>query len=242
MAPPSSPEVAAGQLTLVGTVHRQPGNAVGLPALLQELAPDAITLEVSPFAIHWRLAVGPRLLARLEKILDRFSALHGVDRGSLEKHPQVVGIRSLLALPEEFRGAAGYAGPRGVPLALIDLSAVSARKLRRVETELVTWENLSMLLTLPPALSPGEDYLLARRLLAGKVALEVRQAFLAGRRGREGIGVRDAIMAREIRRRRPRGHLVHVGGWVHLLADEQGETLFSRLAELKPGRRLLDPF
>jgi hypothetical protein len=70
----------------------------------------------------------------------------------------------------------------------------------------------------------------------------IRQAFLAGRRGEEGIGRRDRHMAGEIRRllaARP-GRLVHIGGWVHLVADREGETLYSRLEELSPERLILD--
>jgi hypothetical protein len=70
----------------------------------------------------------------------------------------------------------------------------------------------------------------------------MRQAFLEGRRGDEGIGPRDRWMAAQIRRllaARCGGHLVHVGGWVHLVEDARGETLYSLLADLAPQRLLL---
>jgi hypothetical protein len=70
----------------------------------------------------------------------------------------------------------------------------------------------------------------------------VRQAFLEGRRGEEGIGPRDRWMAAQIRRLlapRRGAHLVHVGGWVHLVEDAQGETLYTLLADLAPQRLLL---
>lgn len=229
-----------GRVTLVGTVHRR-GNDADLLSLLETLSPDIITLELSPRAVHWRLSEGPRLLRRFERILHRIAVVEGLDRQALDRHPEVAGIRVLLAFPAEFRAAAAWAGPRGVPLLPVDLSAISARKLKRVEEELVTFRNLRTLLSMPRETAEEEGYVSARRLVEGNSGREVREAFLARRRGEEGIGVRDRWMARAIRRRvrgRPEIRLVHLGGWVHLVEDERGETLFSRLKDLQPERIL----
>jgi hypothetical protein len=70
-----------------------------------------------------------------------------------------------------------------------------------------------------------------------------RSAFLQGCRGEEGIGPRDRHLAAKIRalvQSQP-GQLVHIGGWVHLLDDPSGETLYSLLGDLQPRRLLLDP-
>ena len=240
MRPPSSPD-RSGRLTLVGIVHRRPETAEALQALLQTLHPDELTLEMSPYAVHWRLGTAPRLLLRLERILARLSASEGIAPSDLENHPEVRGIRALLAFPEEFCAAARYAAPRGIPLHLVDLSTISARKLCRVEKELVTFRNLKVLTTLPEPPEAVEGYATARRLLTADPLLV--RAFLAGRRGREGIGMRDRWMERALRRRlrqRPGIHLVHIGGWVHLLEDPQKQTLFSRLEDLRPMRRVVD--
>ena len=238
MGPQSSPD-RCGRLTLVGIVHRRPGTAEALQALLQALHPDELTLEMSPYAVHWRLGTVPRLLRRLERILARLSVYECTALSDLENHPEVRGIRALLAFPEEFRAAARYAASEGIPLHLADLSPISGRKLLRVEKELVTFRNLQVLTALPEPPGAGEGYGTARRLMAGDPLLV--QAFLARRRGREEIGLRDRWMERAIRRRlgqRPGIHLVHIGGWVHLLKDPQKQTLFSRLQDLRPRRVL----
>lgn len=226
-------------LTLVGTIHRT-GASRELRALLTRLRPDVLTLEMSPYALWWRLERGRLLLKQLDEILDALRAEKGLPAGTLSGHPQVQGIRALLSLPFEYEAASAYAAETGTPLHLIDSSLISARKLRRVERELITTENLRTLLNLPPSPSP-EDSSLARALVRQGRDAAVRLAFLAPRRGPEGIGERDRRMAAAIRRHlRAEGHLVHIGGWVHLVEDEQGETLYSRLQDLGPLRVLLD--
>lgn len=238
MRQPSFPE-AGGRLILIGTVHRHPGTFPALLSLLEELQPTRITLEISPFAVHWRLAESPRQLRRLGRILDRLASRQGYDRTGLDEHPTVQAIRALIALPAEFRATVGYAGNRGLPLHLLDDSRISARRLRQVEKELVTLRNLLTLLALPEGPPAAEGCGTASRLIEQDPGPEVRRAFLAGRRQREGIGLRDARMAQEIvRHLQPGERLVHIGGWVHLVEDELGETLFSRLRHLGPQRVL----
>jgi hypothetical protein len=235
-------EGALTRLTLVGTVHREPQGREKLTALLERLNPDAITLEMSPYAIAFRRGRGPLLLARLEAILDRLAVETGSHAGELAAHREVVGIRSLLGLPFEFQAAAAYAAAAGIPLDLLDSSLVSARKLRRVERELLTLGNLQVLVRLPVAPPPSESPVTARRMVLEDPGLAVRQAFLSGRRGTEGIGPRDIRLAQKIRRRLkdcPGSHLVHIGGWVHLVEDDRRETLFSLLEDLHPERVLL---
>jgi hypothetical protein len=230
------------RLTLVGTVHREPQGREKLISLLEMLLPDALTLEVSPYAIAFRRRRGPLLLARLETLLDRLAVETGRDPGELAAHQEVAGIRSLLALPFEFQAAADYAAAAGIPLDLLDSSLTSARKLRWVERELLTWDNLRVLVHLPVSSLHKENAATARRMVLGNLGTAVLQAFLAGRRDAEGIGPRDYRLAREIRRRLKGSagrHLVHIGGWVHLVEDERGKTLFSLLEDLNPQRVLL---
>jgi hypothetical protein len=163
------------------------------------------------------------------------------DRLELAAHPEVAGIRTLLALPFEYQAATAYAAATGIPLALLDSSLVSARKLRRAEQELITPENLRPLVNLP-ASPPAEAAAVARRLVLGRPGAAVRQAFLQVRRGPEGVGPRDRRMASAIRHllaAHSGTHLLHVGGWVHLVEDEGGETLYSLLRDLEPERVLL---
>jgi hypothetical protein len=227
---------------LIGTVHRNPRGRQLLTSLLEKLRPDALTLEVSPYAIEFRRRHGPLLRRRLSGILDRLAAETGRGRAGLAAHPEVAGIEALLELPFEYRAATDYATAAGIPLDLLDSSLVSARKLRRVEKELLSPENLRILLKRQAGSPPPESHAVARRLVLEGAGASVRQAFLAPRRGPEGIGPRDRHLAEEIRRRLvdlPGGRLAHIGGWVHLVADEQGETLYSLLRDWNPQRLLL---
>jgi hypothetical protein len=199
---------------------------------------------MSEKAFAYRQSEARRLLLRLDRIVARLAGEAEVEPEKLQAHPAVADIRTLLALPFEYRAAAAYAAEVGIDLHLIDRSDVSAAKLMRVETELITYRNLRTLVALPAGAekSDFEGYGRACALLVRDPGAAVRQAFLEGRRGEEGIGPRDRWMAKQIRQLladRPGGHLVHVGGWVHLVEDARGETLFSLLADLKPQRLLL---
>jgi pheromone shutdown protein TraB len=231
------------QLTLIGTVHRDPQGLQRLSALLERLQPDLLTLEMSPYALRYRQTRGPSQLLRLERILERLAIETGRSLQELQSCQAVVDIHKLLALPYEYQTASDYADRHDCRLALIDIAEISALKLKRVESGLITYRNLKILTALPEAAATHrqESYTSAQALLLNNPAAAVRSAFLRQRRGLEGVGPRDQLMAEQIRRLLQDGacqHLVHIGGWVHLLEDPQGETLFSRLAECSPTRRL----
>jgi hypothetical protein len=229
-------------LTLIGTVHHDPRSAAPLAALLKQLQPDQLTVEISPDVVAYRQTHGVLLLRKLGMIVDRL--LRPSAPSSLVDHPGIVAIRNLLGLPYEFRVACTYAEEKGIVVQAIDHSDSSLTKLRPVEERLISLQHLKRI-----AASPGEAppdnahrYELARQLLASPDA-RLRRAFLQGCRGEEGIGPRDRHLAAKIRsllQGKP-GHLVHIGGWVHLLDDPDNETLYSLLSDLQPRCLLLDP-
>lgn len=237
----SSTPDPAHRLTLIGTVHRDRNGEPRLVAALQRLAPTLVTLELSSTSLSYRQQHGGLLRQRLERILERLAAGNAAEYARIENHPTVIDIRQLLDLPFEYRAAAAYGAQRGVMPALIDLPQVAEQKLRRVETELITLRNLRTLVGLPGQVPEQERYTDAAALVERSSSPALRRAFLVGRRGDEGIGPRDRQMAAEIRRRMasPEATLVHIGGWVHLVDDPDGETLYSLLADLQPHRLLL---
>jgi hypothetical protein len=230
-------------ITLIGTVHHDPNSSAPLAALLAQLQPDRLTVEISPEVVLYRQTHGVLLLRKLGMIVERLAGSTALAL-PLAEHPGIRMIRTLLGLPYEFRVACTYARKRGVEVQAIDESDSSLAKLRPVEERLISLRHLKKI-----AASPGEEppetahrYALARQLLASPDA-RLRSAFLQGCRGEEGIGPRDRHLAAKIRalaQSQP-GHLVHIGGWVHLLDDPAGETLYSLLADLQPRRILLDP-
>jgi len=231
------------KLTLVGTVHRDQHGHQHLSTLLEQLQPHLLTLEMSPYALHYRQTRGRQQLLRLERILERLAAETGRPVQELKTCQAIRDIFKLLALPYEYCAARDFADRRGCRLELVDVAEVSALKLKRVETGLITYHNLKVLIALPEqeASQCQESYGTAQTLLLNDPAASICAAFLRQRRGTEGVGPRDRAMAEQIRRllQGGSGHLVHVGGWVHLLTDPLGETLFSRLGEYAPVRRLL---
>ena len=230
-------------LTLIGTVHHDPRCAAPLAELLAQLQPARLTVEISPNVVAYRQTHGVLLLRKLGMIVERLLG-QSASPVFIVDHPGIVAIRNLLGLPYEFRVACTYARKRGIEVQAIDESEVSLLKLRQVEERLISLQHLKRIAASPPEVPPdnAHRYALARQLLTSPDA-RLRSAFLQGCRGEEGIGPRDRHLAAKIRslaQDQP-GHLVHIGGWVHLLDDPGGETLYSLLSDLHPRRLLLDP-
>lgn len=205
------------RLTLLGTVHRDSQGKNRLTHLLEELRPNLITLEMSPYGYEYRTLRTRPLIARLERILDRLADEFDQPRDTFASHPAIVDIRELLELPFEYRAAEAYARTHGATLKLVDLSEVSVAKLRRVETGLISYRNLRVLVqrASEATLINNESYTTARQLLADTATVSLRRSFLAGKRGKEGIGPRDAAMAKEIERQLKGGQ---TSGWFTLAA------------------------
>lgn len=230
-------------ITLIGTVHHDTRSAAPLAALLAQLQPGRLTVEIAPEVVLYRQTHGVLLLRKLGMIVERLAGSAAL-APTLAEHPGIKTIRTLLGLPYEFRVACSYARQRGIEVQAIDQADSSLDKLRPVEERLISLRHLKKIVSSPKA-APADNahrYELARQLLASPDD-KLRSAFLHGCRGEEGIGPRDRHLAEKIRslaQGRP-GHLVHIGGWVHLLDDPAGETLYSLLADLQPRRLLLDP-
>lgn len=230
-------------ITLIGTVHHDPRSPAPLAALLAQLQPDRLTVEIAPEVVLYRQTHGILLLRKLGMIVERLASA-AASAPPLAEHPGIKTIRTLLGLPYEYRVACSYARQRGIEAQAIDQADSSLAKLRPVEERLISLRHLKTIISSPTA-APADNarrYELARQLFAAPDA-RLRQVFLQGCRGEEGIGPRDRHLAEKIRslaQSQP-GHLVHIGGWVHLLDDPAGETLYSLLADLQPRRILLDP-
>lgn len=233
---------SCSRLILIGTVHRDCTGEERLRAILERFAPACVTLELSPTSLLYRQRHGALLRRRLERILRRLAGADPDAMSRIASHPVVGDIRRLLELPFEYRAAAAYGAAQGVVPELIDLPQVAEQKLRRIQEELITLRNLRTLLALPAPPRLPESYADAVVLVERATSPTLRRAFLLGRRGDEGIGPRDRQMAEALRRCCQKfvdGTVVHIGGWVHLVDDPDGQTLYSRLADLQPQRLLL---
>jgi hypothetical protein len=222
--------IAGYRLTLIGTVHGDPRGRVRAGELLNHLRPELVTVEISPFSLRYRRHHGVRWQRQLA------AALAELPEGAA-LHLAIRRLAAQVALPFEVKAAQDYSRRAGVPWRPLDLGFVSRRHLPRFGPELLSLANLKALLTT------------ADGSLAEFVAAEFRRARQAlARAPRRPIspGVSDTWRRERALARRLRGltsrhrRVVHLGGWEHLVAWQDSPGLWGELADLKPGRLLLD--
>jgi hypothetical protein len=229
------------RLTLIGTVHRDPGGLTVLVEDLARLSPHVITLELSCYGLRYRLQ-GKRYLAN--QLLRGLREIRGADKWCVRELKKLLrstgigGIRALLDLPFEYKGARLYSQRDGLPLHYIDSSPYSRQLLKHVD-ELISPGNLKQVIafeTAPLQETVKREYKHAKNLL-----LNGRQSpGLQLSATDEDCKKREKIMANRIRKivaKYPGRNIVHIGGWQHLVV-KQG-TLFNLLEDLEPKRILL---
>jgi len=236
-------------LTLVGTIHRNPN---GLPRLMETLereSPDIITLEMSEYGVAFREKNGFRLKERL------FSIVQGLQEKSAQKergkrdrshNPLAIGpIRAILLtleLPFEFNAAKTYCERKRIPFRCIDLSKYSRMKLKTLQKEMITEDNVRKILAFAAALDPHEQLQqqrnLARMLTSHDADQLLIKTFLNGKSG-DGVVHRNRYMSFRIKELLNNDQkTLHVGGWEHLLDAPRGKTLYGLLKSLRPQRIL----
>jgi hypothetical protein len=208
------------ELTLVGTVHLDPDGAAHLTRLLDGLRPEAITVEVSEYALEFRRSLGPELLARLEPFR----------RPDGRLPPGLAAVAAQLVPPFEYTAAEAHAERHGILVLLVGDGQVSRRLLCRLERELMVTDNLVKLATRD---EPPFAEQVRREWSRAQAAFT--QGPPLGSEARERLGRLDRGLARRIRQHATAGRVVHVGGWEHL------RGLAELLADLEPEVRLLRP-
>ncbi len=230
--PPTLPSnnLLSARLILIGTVHGDPRGYDRALRLLSHLQPDLVTVEISRFSLRYRARQGrgwQRLLAR---------ALEGLPEQAAG-HPAIRRLRAQVALPFEVQAARDWCRDRGAPWRPLDLGSTARRHLPRYGRELLTPDNLRVLL------EAGADGRL-EDLVAGQYR-RARLAYLrspwrlfppSGAETRR----RERFMARRLRALAGRGgRVAHLGGWEHLVPWKDGGGLWRHLEELGPLRLLL---
>jgi hypothetical protein len=227
-------------LVLVGTVHRDPEGHDKLLSLLHEEHPDCLTLEMSPYAVRYRrknrVTLAKRILDTLHD-LDRETSTRGFQ--DFLAHPAIQDTIALIDFPYEYMAASTFSESRKVPFHCIDRSDYSLEKISWIEKELITTENLRTLIDLDPnecSQRTRQEYRLA------SMALHPHGSVIRQPQNHGEISQRDRHMAGRIRKLLTRlrcRKLMHIGGWEHLLDHGTNDTLFERLSDLRPRRRLL---
>jgi hypothetical protein len=219
-----------GPLILIGTVHGDPQGYVRADKLLNNLRPDLVTVEISPFSLRYRLRYGPRWQRQLARALADLPS-------TAASHLAVQRLAAQVALPFEVLAARDYCRQAGVPWRPLDLGAPARRHLPRYASELLSPGNLQALLTT----TDGS--------LVEYVAAEFRRARLAlARHPRRLFPLsnpetlrRERVLARRLRRLAGRyRQVVHLGGWEHLVGWQDSAGLWQGVADLQPRRLLLD--
>jgi hypothetical protein len=229
------------QLTLLGTVHRDPQGLTKLVKDLRRLKPHVITVEFSSYGLIYRRRkkkiLTEKLLQGLQEIRET-EILRIPQLKDLLRSTGIGGIASLLDLPFEYKGARFYGQRHGLPLHCLDSSSYSRQLLNHVD-ELISPDNLkkvidcestSLVETVKREYKHAE-YLLHKGTLSPRLQLMHTD---------EDWKKRELIMADRLRKIvaiHQGRHIIHIGGWQHLVT-KQG-TLYNLLEELKPQRILL---
>lgn len=220
-------------LFLIGVVHRDPNGYEKLLRVLEDLAPEAVTVELSPLGLLWREKNRKRLAEKLETLAKGFSP------DALD-HPEVVLLKRALELPFEYLASCRYAGQRGLAVHLVDVNWISRRELPLME-EAITEENLEYLLRKDPFDIEALVNSAYRR--AWKCIEEGRSLIEIGLEPpwSTPIGaLRERILACRIEKIVSMCERVaHVGGWVHMAVDNTGKSMASLLGNLRPKKILL---
>jgi len=226
------------RLTLLGTIHRDPRGLMRLTEALNGLKPQVITLEFSTYGLRYRLKNKRSLNYRLLRGLHEILGIGDLTISKLKKllgTTGIGGIRALLDLPFEYKGARFYSHCKAIPLYCADISSYSRRLLSKID-ELLSLENIKKVFafeTAPLQETTTWEYKRAEPLLLAMGQSPWMPADEVWER-------RERIMASRIRKivaRYPGRHIVHISEWQHFAA-QQG-TLFHRLEDLKPKRLLL---
>lgn len=214
---------SSNNLSLVGVVHRDPFGEQRVWGLLNTLQCDAISLEVSEYALRWRIEKGLLLAGRMAGILRKL----GTNGPTLE-HGEIQGILHMLTIPFEVRVAARYASLTGAPYYLLDDSAISRKLLSVIEPEMITESNLASLVKKP-------DFEYAESI--DRLVAECRRFLASEPLPRHRLGLsdkqisshekRDQGMAESLRRLMSDmpGKWVHICGFTHLLRSQGFENM-----------------
>ena len=230
------------ELILIGAVHRDPHGAVKLKKLLAEERPIALAVEVSPYGLFYRQRNSRHLRRRLIRRVKRLALNLKV---SWRDWGQINAIQIQLAVPFEYRMAQKYCRDTGAALDCIDSSLWSKAWIHEHWQQLLSSENLEVLLKCSPATLAEEverEYKIAAHLLNEQeqsLASAFTRAWCADPLWQQRE-MELAQVLEEIYSGVQEGRVAYVGGWQHLLRPTTGGTLYSRVKHLQPRRILLN--
>jgi hypothetical protein len=216
------------ELIFLGTSHIDPSGYERLQAVLQEIGPQIIILEISRFAIIFRKTLG----TLYQRIL-----IKRVKRYNLEINTEIENAISFFDIPYEYRAARRYAQAQGARVILADVSLFSFLRLSR-SYQFIRRKNILSLSGLH-----GDRFTSERRIAerifsrADPLMIRIRAN---GFEGDRLIELREKILTRRIHRivsRYRNRKIACIGGWEHLIDDPDKRTLYSNYN--LPKRRMI---
>ena len=203
---------------MLGIIHRDRRNDELLGKWIDALTPEVITLELSPYGLAFRQAMGK---AYRKKIDDIVRSLEG------EGHPcspgDVDDLYAYVDIPREFTVADEYCRRSGARLYPVEMDLFSWMKLRGID-ELISRDNVEKNLAFAAPEGRGTENVLASLYFRSGVAafsytdeMALRDGFMC-----RGIGV----LAKRFSGKR----FLHIAGWRHL-TDPLG--LYARFHPVK---------
>ena len=241
--PSATPEtVPQARIILLGACHGDPRGYRRTVEILGALKPDLVAVEVSPFALRFRMRHRRFLMARLRSSIAVASRRLGIPAAQAYAHPQVRRLFLQIALPYEWRAARTHCALFALPCHPVDSSRFS-RALICHWPELLSPANVGALLSLPSDETPWAEAQYRRAAWAlqngglfpsPKTRPPADDDLLEERERHLETQVRAILRVWEPAR------LVYLGGWEHLLPAASPPTLAQRLRDLQPARLLLD--
>ncbi len=237
---------SGNELTLIGVVHRDPRGGKRVMGLLEKLQCDFLSLEVSKYALDWRVKNGLALAGRVAGFIKELNG-NGKMSDDLLLHGEILGVLNTITVPFEVMVAAKYAYENNAGYFLMDDSGFSKKLLEVVKKEMVTKRNIVNLLQRPD-FDYGESiekiYDECGRIL-NEEPLTRRQLGIS----EENLDInekRDAKIEEKLKGKMKDlpGHWAHICGFTHILKAEGFNNMAARFPNAKrilaihyPGRR-----
>ncbi len=226
------------RLLLLGSIHSDPQGFRRTSDFLNCRMPDLILVELSEYALAYRIEQGPYLRKLFLERLKGVSRSLGLEYRAALKNWRIAAILRQISLPYEYRASVAFSRKTGAPVVPVDYSDFSCEW---VETwqEMISAENILHLLQLHDRPIPLS---LQYRQAARKIKCAIPEPeFLSSkdctkwRQREEHIASEILTALARFEPQRP----VYIGGWRHLLTYGRVETIRNILGVELSACRLL---
>lgn len=200
--------------------------------------PDLILVELSDYALAYRIEQGPYLRKLFLERLRGVSRSLGLEYRAALKNWRIAAILRQISLPYEYRASAAFSRKTGVHLLPVDYSDFS-REWVETWQEMISAENILHLLQLHDSPIPLS---LQYRQAARKIKCAIPEPefwtpkdYTKWRQREEHIASEILLALARFEPQRP----VYIGGWRHLLGKGREKTIRDILGVELPACRLL---